>query len=93
LALAFDRDLDATIPFVDPDPVDRDQGGFHPEEAHLHTDVLGVVVLVHEEVVYLTDLLAVAVVDLVSRVLLLELHELVATRLGQKAHLLDRYSG
>src|SRR5215208_5323883 len=48
---------------VDGSHLARDQGGVGAQEAHLHADVLGLVVCVHEKVVYLAHLLVVRVVD------------------------------
>src|SRR5215211_3787794 len=50
---------------VHPHDVHRDQRGWAAEEAGLDAYVLGYVVLIHEEVVDLADLLVVLVVDLV----------------------------
>ncbi len=57
---------DRLIRLVHPADVHRNERGVHAEKTHLHADVLGLVALVHEQVVYLADLLAVAVVDLVT---------------------------
>ena len=46
--------------------VHGDEGGAGAQKAHLDAYVFGVIVLVYEEVVYLTDLLAVWGVDLVA---------------------------
>src|SRR5918994_2747104 len=48
---------------VDGSHLERDQGGVGAQEAHLNAYVLGPVVLVYEQVVYLADLLVVRVVD------------------------------
>jgi hypothetical protein len=61
--LLVGRDLDELAPVVHPDELYRDQGGLGAEKAHLDADVLGLVVLVHEQVVHLADLLVVLVVD------------------------------
>src|SRR5215216_2873760 len=87
------RDLDYASSLVDPDSLHRDQGRPGPQESRLYAYVLGAVVLVDEEVVYLTDLLAVAVVDLVFGVPLLKLGKFVAALLCQNAHLLGSVSG
>src|SRR5215213_4508829 len=60
--------LDEPSFVVHADDVYRDQGRARAQEAHLHADVLWVVVLVHEEVVDLADLLVVHVVNGVLRV-------------------------
>src|SRR5918994_2543700 len=59
-------DLDELPRVVDPCHLERDQGGTRPQEAHLHAYVLGAIVLVYEQVVYLADLLVVLVVDRVA---------------------------
>src|SRR5918993_2923916 len=59
-------DLDELPLVVDPHHLERDQGGTGSEEAHLHAYVLGLVVLVEEQVVYVADLLVVLVVDCVA---------------------------
>src|SRR5918995_400704 len=51
---------------VDPHHLERDQGGAGPQEAHLNSQVLGLVVLIHEKDVDLADLLVVLVVDCVA---------------------------
>src|SRR5919107_614502 len=62
------RHLHEPPPVVHPHDIHRDQAGLGAQETHLHADVLWVVVLVHEEVVDLADLLVVHVVDGVLRV-------------------------
>src|SRR5918995_6203747 len=59
-------DLDELPLVVDPHHLERDQGGTGSEEAHLNAYVLGLVVLVEEQVVYVADLLVVLVVDCVA---------------------------
>src|SRR5919112_4828098 len=51
---------------VDPCHLERDQGGTRSQEAHLHAYVLGMVVLIQEQVVYVADLLVALVVDRVT---------------------------
>src|SRR5829696_7363066 len=72
------RDLDDLPLVVDPSHLERDQSRAGPEEAHLDADVLGGIVLVEEQVVYLADLLVVLVVDRVSCILILYCREPVA---------------
>src|SRR5918997_1136870 len=48
----------------------RDEGALGAQEAHLHADVLRLIVLVEEQVVYLADLGSCVVVDGVARVLI-----------------------
>src|SRR3712207_8925766 len=55
-----------------------DEGGAGAEEAHLYAYVLGLIALVHEEVVYLADLRAGLVVDLVAGEAILDRREPVA---------------
>src|SRR4028118_1862823 len=66
---------------VDRGDLPRSEGASGAQEAHLDADVLGGVVLVDEQVVYLADLLAVAVVDGVVRVLVFDRREPVAALL------------
>src|SRR5215208_3201060 len=80
-------DFDDVAILAHRDYVHGDQGRLGTQKAHLHADVLGIVALVHEQVVDLADLLTVAVVDLVARVPLLELREAIATLFSQNAHL------
>src|SRR5215203_3870082 len=54
-------DLDEALAIVHGRCVHRDEGGAGAEEAHLHPDVLGLVVLVEKEIVHLADLLPVHV--------------------------------
>jgi hypothetical protein len=56
-------DLDQAPPVVHADEFYRDQGEPDVQEAHLYADVARLVALVYEDVVYLTDLLVVDVVD------------------------------
>ncbi len=63
------RDLDELALLVHPGQLPRYQGGLQPQKTHLHAQVLRPVVLVHEEVVDLADLLVVHVVDGIARVL------------------------
>src|SRR5215216_8029940 len=65
----------------------RDEGAPRPEEAHLDAYILGLVALVHEEVIYLADLLARWVVDLVSGVPILQRREPVAALFHDHASL------
>src|SRR5918994_2982648 len=55
-------DLDDLPRVVYPRYMERDQGSTAPQEAHLHAYVLGAIVLVYEQVVYVADLLVVNVV-------------------------------
>src|SRR5215213_740363 len=64
------RDLYELPLVVYPGELHRDEGGSHPEETRLDAYVLRLVVLVHEEVVYLADPLVVLIVD---RVILVSL--------------------
>jgi hypothetical protein len=75
------RDLDAPVVLVDRGDLPRNEGASGAQEAHLHADVLGLVVLVDEQVVDLADLVAVAVVDGVVRVLVFDRREPVAALL------------
>src|SRR5215216_4011977 len=76
------RELDQAISFVDPGYLHRDEASaLEPEETHLHTDVLRLVILVDEQVVDLAYLLAVSVVDLVPCVPVFDRCEPVATLL------------
>src|SRR5215216_1860146 len=73
------RDLNAVSLFVDPNKLPGDKARpLEPEETHLYADVLRLIVLVDEEIVYLADLLAVAVVDLVPCVLVFDRCESIA---------------
>ncbi len=66
---------------VDRGHLERDQGGAGPEEAHLYAYVLGLVVLVDEQVVDLADLLVGVVVDGVACEAVLYRREPIATLL------------
>src|ERR671913_1849053 len=59
-------DLDDLPHVVDPCHLERDQGGTGPQEAHLHAYVLGAIVLVYEQVVYVAHLLIMPIVDYVA---------------------------
>src|SRR5215216_7338230 len=79
------RDLYELTPVVYPGDLHRDEGGLHSQEACLHADVLGLVVLVDEQVVHPTNPLVVLVVDRVVPVRLFQLPETVPALLD--AHL------
>src|SRR5215212_582668 len=59
-------DLDDLPHVVDPCHPERDQGSTSLQEAHLHADVFGAIVLVYEQVVHVADLLVALVVDCVA---------------------------
>src|ERR671912_555080 len=71
-------DLDEALLVVYGGDVRRDQGGAGAEEAHLHAEVLRLVALVEEQVVYLTDLRPALVHHGVARVLVFDRREPVA---------------
>ena len=63
--------------------MERDQGSTGPQEAHRNAYVLGAIVLVYEQVVYVADLLVVLVVDRVACVAILDfLREPLGARLA-----------
>ena len=74
-------DRQALALLVGRDEVHGDEGAAGAEEAHFDADVLGLVVLVDEQVVYLADLVAVAVVDGVPLVLVFDRREPIAALL------------
>src|SRR5918995_1108087 len=76
--LVVGRDNQAAIGLAYLDHLPWYEGGAGAEEAHLHPDVLGLVILVHEEVVDLADHVAVWVVDRVAGESVFFRRELVA---------------
>jgi hypothetical protein len=60
------------------EPLHGHQGRSGTREARLYTNVFRTVVIVDKQVVYLADLVAVAVVDLVARILVFDLRSPVA---------------
>src|SRR5215217_993494 len=72
-------DLDEALLVVYGDDVRRDQGGAGAEEAHLHAEVLRLVVLVQKQVIYLADLRSALVHHGVASVLVFDRCEPVAS--------------
>src|SRR4029453_6740075 len=75
-------DLDGLPRVVDPCHLERDQGRAGPQEAHLHAYVLGAVVLIYEQVVYVANLLIMPIVDYVACVAIFYFRELVSACLA-----------
>jgi hypothetical protein len=59
------RQAQQASPVIDPDDLDRHEGGVRSEETHLYSDVSHRIALVEEDIVYLADPLVVGVVDAV----------------------------
>src|ERR687894_363744 len=72
------RDDQAAISLAYLDHLPRDQGGLGAQKTHLHPEVLGLIVLIQEQVVDLADFVAVGVVDGVAGILVFDGREPIA---------------